>query len=111
MKKKNDKSKKDIKDAEDIIGIDFVTVFGRHIPITIDSMEDAMGEFDRDLRQITLDPHPKYHKHLKSTLFHECLHAALAISGVHAQLSDELEESIVLCIENAFADKIDWSKF
>jgi hypothetical protein len=42
----------------------------------------------------------------KSTLFHERIHAALALGGVSALLSDKLEEAIVLCIEHAFSDEI-----
>ena len=37
----------------------------------------------------------------KSTLYHECLHMALHISGVSSLLTDDLEEAIVICIENA----------
>lgn len=48
---------------------------------------------------------PKASAH--STLFHECIHAALHISGHTSLLKHRHEESIVMMLEAAFGDCID----
>jgi hypothetical protein len=43
-------------------------------------------------------------KDWKSHIFHECIHAAMIISGVAEYFTDEINEMIVVCIENALKD-------
>jgi hypothetical protein len=43
----------------------------------------------------------------RCTLFHECIHAALAISGHNEMLTESQEEAIVRLLEHTFSDSID----
>jgi len=69
------------------------------------SKEDLCGDCDVVRREIRISTHMSPDIQV-STLFHECVHAALGVSGVANQLSEELEENIVVCIEHAFEESI-----
>lgn len=61
--------------------------------------DDDYGECIPEERLIRINP-DKPADTFEATLFHEKLHAALAMSGLSTLLSDETEEAIVLCLEN-----------
>ncbi len=65
------------------------------------SKEDLCGDCDTNKRIIRISTHITPDEQV-STLFHECLHAALGIAGINNLLTEEVEEAIVCCIENAF---------
>lgn len=61
------------------------------------------GETDLNTRTIYLytDPHKRLGTSMKSTLFHELIHAALEITGAGALCSQKgAEEAIVCALEN-----------
>jgi hypothetical protein len=88
-----------------------VTILGREHTVKVEkcSSEEDMGEMLRGYRTIRISPsHPK--DTLESTLFHECVHAALYTAGLSELLTEDQEEAVVICMESAFAHAIDLDK-
>lgn len=75
-----------------------VTILGKEIKIIykIDDNSGLMGEYDPKTKTITIVDHPDF----ESTLFHECGHACLDISGISRLLKENIEEAIIAAIEN-----------
>ena len=97
-----------------------VLIFGKVISVSREDMpRDEFGEYHQHEYRITiskrLSPEDALH-----TLFHECIHAALHISGLSAVIPGprdnddmdtvDLEEAIVTCLENALYDMVDLDK-
>jgi len=87
----------------------FVYVFGKKIPVIITSLKDLHGDFNLETNEIRISKDYDLES-AKSTLFHECLHAALAISGQNELLNEKREEALVRMLEHAFAHSIDFDK-
>jgi hypothetical protein len=90
----------------------FIEIMGQKVKIKVKKSEDH-GLYSHDKKTITVDrdllDDPE---ELMSTLFHESIHAALAISGVRWVLGaddEEImpkEEALVRCLEQAFKGKV-----
>ena len=65
------------------------------------SKEDLCGDCDVNKRLIRISTAISAEEQV-STLFHECIHAALGLAGINNLFSEEIEEAVVCCIENAF---------
>lgn len=71
-----------------------------------DAKEDLYGETDGRARFININAsHTREEQ--ESTLFHESVHAALAVAGLDHILSEKTEEALVTCIEHAFSHIVD----
>lgn len=70
-----------------------------------DTGEGDYGQMVFDERVIYIDDQLKG-RHLESTLFHEMIHAALAVSGHTFLLSEKEEESLVRALEHALMPNI-----
>lgn len=92
-----------------------IAVFGKIFEVQITNLKGLHGDCNEDTQVIRL------HQALdlqaaKRTLFHEAIHAALAVSGhKYMLLEDEKddgkhEEALVRMLEQAFADCMDVSK-
>ena len=79
-----------------------VTIGGKRISVRIDKELDGWGEYHHDLAKITLCSRClDSDADTISTLRHEMLHAALAVSGM--SFSEVYsEESIVRCLDEIF---------
>lgn len=86
-----------------------VEILGRKIRVVWADLEgeDLHGKFQHDTIKIASDPT----NNVMSTLFHECIHASLDVAGHTANLSEGLEEAIVVCIENALYPLIEQGVF
>lgn len=60
---------------------------------------DDHGAMSWDDKKITLSPQIKTKSELKTVLYHEMAHAALAVSGMKWLWSDETEEAVVRMLE------------
>ncbi len=54
------------------------------------------GLYIHDLKRIELNPNSK---EPVETLLHECIHAALAVSGLGEVLGDKIEEAVCRAVE------------
>lgn len=61
--------------------------------------KDVFGECDSGDKVIRLNP-SQPDSEVESTIFHELVHAALAIGGVNQLFTSEQEEAIAHCLEN-----------
>jgi hypothetical protein len=97
-----------------------VRIFGKVIHVFREDMpKEEFGEYHQHEYKITISKRLGTDDALH-TLFHECIHAALHISGLSEMLpgpngSDDdktadLEEAIVTCLENALYDMVDIEK-
>jgi hypothetical protein len=68
-------------------------------------MQGLFGDTDVDSHVIRINKSLPEHS-IQSTLFHEFLHAALAVAGISYVISDNIEEAIVRCLENALVPHI-----
>lgn len=75
-----------------------IPIMGKNIPIIYKNMGTRVMGCYQDMA-ITLNTNRKAHWN-KRVLFHEVLHAVLAISGITNLLSTNTEEAIVECLEN-----------
>ncbi|RYZ83692.1 MAG: protein DA1 [Proteobacteria bacterium] len=82
-----------------------VTILGRKIPVTHTApKDDSIGEFTNMPIGIRVNDNLEGSDY-RRVLIHECVHAALAISGIAGyQISEEVEESICTVMESAFED-------
>lgn len=83
-----------------------VRVLGKRFRVVVDkSMGDSeVGDSCCTTYRIRLNP--KYAEQYESTLLHEIIHCALGVSGVSQRLTEKLEESIVVCLENALSEMV-----
>ncbi len=78
-----------------VLGVNFIVKYSDL------SKEELCGDCDVNKRIIRISTHITPDEQV-STLFHECIHAALGIAGINNLITEEVEEAIVCCIENAF---------
>ena len=109
---------KKTKKVEDNKLPEYVRVLGKKIKVVRTDMKDGhFGEYQQHKYRIEIDKKSCYEE-ARQTLFHECLHAALHISGLGVLLNpggeddnaQDLEEAVVICLENAFGEYIDIDK-
>ena len=86
-----------------------VSIFGRKIKVVITNLKGLHGDFSIDKNLIRIHQAVPVES-AKDTLFHECVHAALAISGHNEMFSEQQEEALVRMIEHAFAHIVDVDK-
>jgi len=67
------------------------------------SNDNLCGDSCIDKRLIRVSTHLT-NDMMRSTLFHECIHMALAVGGVNQLFNGKVEEAIVRCLEHAFSD-------
>ncbi len=82
-----------------------ITVLGIEFDIEYSdlSTENLCGDSCIDKRLIRVGTQHSIEMQ-KSTLFHECIHMALAVAGVNQLFNGKVEEAIVRCLEHAFND-------
>ena len=85
-----------------------IKVLGIEFEIKLCTLKDEFGDCTIDTRLIRVDKHQGLDQAL-ITVWHEAIHAALAVSGLNELLAptDGLEEAIVRCLEHSFADIVD----
>ena len=96
-----------------------LTILGRKWQVEIldyhEGDEDCFGETHSTASTISLytAPHTRYpiRGSMQATLFHECLHAALATTGLDEILTDKVEETVVTTIEQALWPLIEGGVF
>ncbi len=86
-----------------------VNIFGRDIKVKITNLKGTHGDFDADLGEIRIHQNSTK-ENANNTLFHECIHAALYISGQKELLSADQEEALVRAIEHGLAHLVDFNK-
>jgi hypothetical protein len=82
--------------SDKIIPPKFVNIGGRKITIKVNDEIDEHGLYIHDLRRIEINP--KKDEQV-ATLLHECVHAALTISGLSEVLGANTEEAVCRAIE------------
>ena len=86
-----------------ILGVEFKIIY-----MNLES-EGLFGDCNVGTRTIRIGSnHPPETQH--STLWHECIHAAIGVAGLNNLLTTELEEALVICLEHAFNDHVDLMK-
>jgi hypothetical protein len=80
-------------------------ILGATFRVEVCDLEDPatevlFGTCDVDKRVIRINKNVSA-ADARKTLFHESLHAALGIAGLDHSLPGPLEESVVVCLENA----------
>lgn len=91
-----------------------VLILGR--PVTVRRPEMAAGDFgEYHQHQYLIDVAAQLEQEsAERTLVHECLHAALHISGISEMIprdeKTDLEEALVVCLENALGHAVDLDK-
>jgi len=79
-----------------------ITISGKQFKIQVSDLseEGLHGDSSNDTKIIRisskLSPKDQF-----ATLFHECIHMSLEISGISYMLTDQMEEAIVRCVEYA----------
>lgn len=86
-----------------------VSILGRTIKVTVTNLKGLHGDFSIDKSLIRIHQAVPAAS-AKDTLFHECLHAALAISGHNELMSEGQEEGLVRMLEHAFSQIVDVDK-
>lgn len=84
-----------------------VKILGKKIPVTfVDKLQDGdLGSFESHPARITILDDESWREHL----LHECLHAALFVSGLNELLDHKTEEAIVRAMEHMLTEfKPDW---
>lgn len=70
-----------------------------------DPAEALYGEMHG--REFVIDINSSYGRKIQEdTLFHEAMHAALAVSGLSHLLDEKIEEAIISCFEHAFSHAV-----
>ena len=86
-----------------------ISVLGKLFDVKITKLKGCYGDCDDSKAQIRI------HNNLDldialSTLFHEAIHAAFAVSGQNQLIKEEHEEGLVRMLEHAFKDIVDIKK-
>lgn len=83
-----------------------IKVLGQEVSISRKKLKDCYGTFEIDDKsgkgKIAIDKDID-DEHAESILLHETIHAILHFSGVVEHLSEELEESIVVALQNGLS--------
>lgn len=82
---------------------------GRKLDIVITNLKGLHGDFNIDKNHIRIHQNQTIDE-ARATLFHEALHAALAISGQNEMLKEDQEEALVRLLEHAFNHIVDIDK-
>lgn len=85
--------KKDLPEKINILGMTF--------DIELDASLDPLSYGETESKSYIIKINPLHYKERKLTLLHECIHAALGVSGLSEIIEEKVEEAIVVCIENA----------
>lgn len=88
-----------------------VEIFGKEFDIVITNLKGLHGDCDTAKGVIRIHQNCSIES-ARSTLFHEAIHAALAVSGQNEMLREDQEEALVRMLEHAFyrivnVDKLD----
>ena len=86
-----------------------VTILGQKVKVVVTALKGLHGDFNSDNMTIKINQNASVEA-AKSTLFHECLHACLKISGLGELLNEKLEEGIVSMLEIAMLNFISFRK-
>lgn len=94
-----------------------VSILGRPVTVVREDMKDGeYGEYIQHKYLIKVSKSSNIDEAM-NTLFHECVHAALHISGLSQMIpqaaddnSPDLEEALVVMLESAFSHVIDINK-
>lgn len=86
-----------------------VSILGRELKVTVTNLKGLHGDFSLDKSLIRIHQSVPVES-AKDTLFHEMIHAALAISGHNEMLTEGQEEAIVRMMEHAFSGYFDIKK-
>ncbi len=80
-----------------------ITILGHKIKIKQEPMNADHGEFQHSRSQpiIKIDSGHETDGMRGRILFHECMHAALGLSGLAETLDHKQEEAIVFCLEHS----------
>lgn len=89
-------SKSNRKDSISIGGVEFTIEYVKGLK---DHEEDLQGDTNVDLRRIRISTDYSPDRQAQ-TLLHECMHAALYISGQSENLSEAHEEGLVLALDH-----------
>ena len=80
-----------------------IKIYGHDLKVTRKKLDDCFGTFHVDEKtgggKICIDKNID-EAHAESVLLHEVIHACLSYSGVVEHLSEALEESIVVALQN-----------
>lgn len=83
-----------------VCGVPFTVAYKDRIKAESDELVYGQTMGHQRLIEINKSAHDT-EEQLRSTLFHECLHAILHVTGQSEGLSDTQEESLVIALENA----------
>lgn len=86
-----------------------INIFGREFQIVITNLKGLHGDCDAQKNVIRIHQNCTPEQ-ARSTLFHEAVHAALAVSGHNEMLKEDQEEAIVRMFEHAFYHIVDVDK-
>lgn len=86
-----------------------INVFGKEFDIIITNLKGLHGDCDATKGVIRIHQNSSIES-ARSTLFHESIHAALAVSGQNEMLREDQEEALVRMLEHAFYHIVDVNK-
>jgi Zn-dependent peptidase ImmA (M78 family) len=86
-----------------------ITVLGRAFEVVITNLKGLHGDCNLDKNVIRIHQNCTPEQ-ARVTLFHEAVHAALAVSGHNEMLKENQEEALVRMMEHAFNSCIDINK-
>ena len=86
-----------------------ISILGKPFKITVTNLKGSHGDCNEDTYEIRIHQNLEIEQ-ARMTLFHESIHAALAISGHKQMLKEDQEEALVRMLEQTYADCIDIDK-